>query len=457
MIRRKHDFDLIVLGSGAGGAVGASYARSLGKSVALIEKDSVLGGECPNWACVPTKALLNASEIYRSAVDAKPYGISTGKVSYDVKKMRAWKNLVVSRTGSAEGDSIFTGEGIHLIKGKAKFMSGREVMVGKEKFSAKRFILATGSDTIIPPVTGLKQTGYWTFKDATEMHSVPKSILIVGGGPIGCEFAQLYSDLGVEVHLIEMAPRILIRDEPEVGELIEALFKDRGVNVITNALFVKTEKKYTRKVAHYKQGGHEHKVIVDEILIATGKKANLDFDHEAAGVRVDAKGRIQANRFLQTSNPRIFVAGDIIGPMQFTHTAAYQSRIAAHNAFNRKKIRTNYISIPRATFTRPEAAGVGMTDAEAKERGIKTRVGVAATAMIGRSNTSDQFDGFVKVVTDQRGIIVGASIVAPRAGEMIHELALAIKLRATAHEVAEMVHAFPTYSEAVKIACSNLG
>lgn len=452
---RKHDFDLIVIGSGAGGAVGASYARSLGKSVALIEKDKVLGGECPNWACIPTKALLQASEMYRTALDAKPYGVNTGKVSINRTQMRKWKDLVVSRTGSAEGEQLFEDEGILLVKGEAKFISDREVQVGKEVLRAKRYLIATGSDTIIPPIDGLDKAGYITFQQATEFKKIPASILIVGGGPIGCEFAQLYSDLGAKVYIADIAPRLLFKDEPETGELIGTLFGDRGVGVLTGCQISSVSKKGTKKVVKFEVGNHKDSVEVEEVLVATGKKAHLGFGPEAAGVKTN-EGHIVTNNYLQTSNPRIFVAGDVIGPLQFTHTAAYQSRIAVHNAFSRRKVAPNYISIPRCTFTRPEAASVGMTVEEAKKRGIRPRVGVSATAVVGRSNTSDSFDGFVKVVTDRRCVLVGASIVAPRAGEMIHELALAIKLRATAYEVAELVHAFPTYSEAIKIACANL-
>lgn len=452
---RKHDFDLIVIGSGAGGAVGASYARSLGKSVAIVEKNKVLGGECPNWACIPTKALLQAAEVYLTAKEAKSYGVTTGKVSINQKQMRKWKELVVSRTGAAEGGKLFEDEGIALMQGEAKFISPREIEVNGAVLRAKKFLLGTGSETIIPPIPGLDKSGYITFFEATEFKKIPKSILILGGGPIGCEFAQLYSDLGSEVYLAEMAPRLLTKDEPEVGELTEALFVDRGVGVLTNCKVTKVSKKGTKKTVLFEVGGHKDSVVVDEVLVATGKKAHLGFSPDAGGIKV-ADGRIVANDYLQTSNKNVFVAGDVIGPLQFTHTAAYQSRIAVHNAFSRKKVKPNYISIPRVTFTRPEVASVGMSADQAKQRGIKTKIGVTPTSVIGRANTSDQFDGFVKVITDKRGVLIGASIVAPRAGEMIHELALAIKLRATAYEITELVHAFPTYSEAVKIACANL-
>ncbi len=445
------DFDLIVIGSGAGGAVGASYARGLGKSVALFEKDKVLGGECPNWACVPTKALLQAAEVYQSAKNAGTFGVSASKVTVSQRGLRAWRNKVVSRTGAAQGDAVFTDEGIKLIKGRAKFVSADTVESGGKTYSAKRFLVATGADPLIPQINGLKQTGFINFKQAAEIKSLPKSILILGGGPIGCEFAQLYADLGVKVTITEAAARLLPREEPEVGQLIAELFGNRGIDVLLGCKVNKIERKAGRKIAYYKGG----KVASDEILVAAGKQANLGFGEEAAGIKVD-DGKIRTNDKLQTTNSRVFVAGDNSGGMQFTHVAAYQSRMAVHNAFNRRQVKPTYTSIPRCIFIRPEVASVGFSEDEAKKRGITIKKGITPTAIVGRANTSNEFDGFVKVITDKRGVIIGASIVSPRAGELIHELALAIKLRATASEVAELVHAFPTYSEAIKIACAGI-
>lgn len=453
MARKKYDYDLIVIGSGAGGGVGAHIAAKAGKKVLLFEQETeAMGGECPNWACVPTKALLHAAEMYQNVKTAHEFGIHTNKPDLNYKQIKAWKNLVVSRTGAAEGEEAFTRSGIKVIRQKTVFSSPNSVEAGGKTFRAKKFIVASGSKTIIPPIPGLEEAGYATFKKAIDFNRPPKSLFIIGGGAIGCEFTQLFSTLGTKVYIADIAPRLLVREEPEVGELVGALFEQRGVKVLTNAMATKVSKQGRSKVVHYAQNSTEHTAKVEEILVATGKRAAMDFGHEAAGIKINKRG-IKVNRYLQTTNKTVFMAGDVIGPYQFTHTAAYQSRIAAHNAFSRTKLAVDYDAIPRCTFTNPESAGVGITEEEAKSRGIKTKTGTSLVGILGRANTSNEFDGFVKVVTNKSGVIIGAAIVSPRAGEMIHELTLAVKKRVKAAEIANLVHAFPTYSQAVRNAC----
>jgi pyruvate/2-oxoglutarate dehydrogenase complex dihydrolipoamide dehydrogenase (E3) component len=452
---RKDDYDLIVIGSGAGGGVGASYAASLGKKVAIFEKDQrAMGGECPNWACVPTKALLHSAQVYETVQTAAEYGILPGTVKVDYKKVKAWKDLVVSRTGAAQGEKVFTDDGIDVIRHRATFAGPREVVAGGRTYRAKRFIIATGSVTAIPPIPGLTKNGFITFEQAIDYTKLPKSLFVLGGGAIGCEFAQLFSSFGVKVHMAEFAPRLLMREEPEVGQLVQALFVNRGIDVRVGSQVVKVTMKGRQKVVHFKHGREVHTAAVDEILVATGKKPVLDLDLEKAGIKYDQHG-IKINNHLQTSNSRVFVAGDVTGPYQFTHTASYQSHIAAHNAFSRKSLKPNYAAIPRSVFVVPEVASVGITVEMAEQQGIKTRIGASAISILGRANTANEFDGFVKVITDKKGVLIGAAIVGPRAGELIHELALAVQYKMTAAQVANVVHAFPTYSQAVQNACQD--
>jgi mercuric reductase len=452
---KKDDFDLIVIGSGAGGGVGASYAAGLGKKVALFEKDKrAMGGECPNWACVPTKALLHAAHVYEAAKGAGEYGIKTGDIRLDYKRVKAWKDLVVSRTGAAQGERVFTDDGIEVIRAKATFAGAREVEAGGRVYRAKRILIATGTTTAIPTLPGLAKNGYITFEQAVDYAKLPKSLFVLGGGAIGCEFAQLFSSFGVKVHIAEFAPRLLAREEPEVGQLVQALFQDRGIDVLVGSQVVKVTMKGKQKLVHYRQGKTLHTAAVDEILVATGKKPVLDLGLEKAGISYDQHG-IKVNNYLQTSNPRVYVAGDVVGPYQFTHTASYQSHIAAYNAFHRSPVRPDYSAIPRSVFVVPEVASVGITSEIAAEQGIETKTGASAISILGRANTANEFDGFVKVITDKKGVLIGAAIVSPRAGEMIHELALAVQYKLTAAKVAAVVHAFPTYSQAVQNACQD--
>lgn len=449
-----NEFDLIVIGTGAGGSVGAHHAASLGKKVAVFEKGTV-GGECPNFACVPTKALLTASEYYDAAKISGKFGIRVGELSFDYPKVRDYKNLVVSRTGAAHGEESFREEGITLIKEKAVFISPTQVSAGDQIYTAKNFLLATGTDVAVPPIPGLAESGYITFKEAVDFDALPKSIFIMGGGPIGCEFAQIFSTFGSQVYLVDVLPALLAREEKEIGQLLQALFERRGVKVTVGAQVSKVEKNGDKKVVHLNRDGLESTIEVDELLVATGKKPMLDLGLDKALVKTDKKG-VLVNEYLQTNVAHIYAAGDIVGPFQFTHTGNYQSYLAVHNMFEEHKIKTDYTVIPRCVFADPEVASVGITEAMVLEKGIKIKKAVVPISILGRANTTDQFSGFVKVITDENEKILGAAIVSPAAGEMIHELALAMKLGAKASDVADMIHAYPTFSEAVKVACANV-
>lgn len=452
--RNQYDYDLIIIGSGAGGSVGAHYARSLGKKVAMFEKGTI-GGECPNFACVPTKALLHAAHTFETVKNARQFGINPSEISVNYHQVKHWKDVVVSRTGAAHGAEAFEKDGIHLIRERAHFVSPHEVEAGGKIYSAAKFLIATGSKVFIPPITGIEETGYITFKDAVNFTNPPKSLLIFGAGPVGCEFAQIFATFGTKVTLVNRSEKILGKEDVEVTDLVQALFENQGITVLTNTSLIKAERRGDKKVVHLQRKDKEYFHEVDELLIATGKVADLSFMPEKAGIVIE-KHHLQVNRYLQTSASHIYAAGDIVGPYLFTHTGEYQSYLAVHNAFSNNKIQPNYSVVPRCVFVTPEVASVGITEQEAKEKGIRIKTGITAIAVVGRANTTNEFDGFVKVITDSKGKLIGGSIVAPVAGEMIHELALAIKLHATADDLADMIHAYPTFSEAIKIACSNV-
>ena len=459
MSKRKNsfDYDLIAIGSGSGGNVAATIAARQGKKVAIFDKEETLGGECPNWACVPTKALLHAAQVYETAKNGAQYGLKTDSVDFDYKKVKNWKDLVVKRTGTDEGNEVFAEKGIDVFHAVVRFLSPHEITAAGKRYTARKFLIATGTTDFIPPIDGLEEAGYLNFRQAIDLKAVPKSILIIGGGAIGVEFAQLFSIFGTKVHLIEIAPQLLGREEPDAADLVKAVFESRGINVITRGKIFSIGKSGSQKKIHYSDGDTAHSVVVDEILVASGKRPNLDLGLENADVIYDRHG-IKVDKHMRTSSKNIFAAGDIVGPYQFTHTASYQSRIAAHNMFSHKSnyIKTDYSAIPRCIFVEPEVASVGITEQEVRSLGIKPRIGLTPTSIIGRANTSNQSVGFVKIVANAKGVILGATIVAPRAGEMIHELALAVKMRLTASDVASVVHAFPTWSEAIRIAAAKI-
>lgn len=451
---RQFDYDLLVIGSGAGGGVAAHIAIREGKNVAIVE-DEKIGGECPNFGCVPTKALITAAEAYKSAKNGAQYGLKATNVSFNYLAVKKWQELAVYRTGTSEGEEAFAAEGIATIKGHAHFLNPHEVSVGKKRFTAKKFLIATGTKNFVPPIEGLKEAGFIGHREALNFSKLPKSLFIIGGGAIGCEFASIFNTFDVKITQAEFSPRLLAREDPEVGQLTKALFERDGITVHTSTEVVKVTTDRAMKVVHFKKDGKIHTARVEEVMIAAGQVPNTDLGLENAGVTYGRHG-IEVNDMMQTSAKHIYAAGDVVGPYAFTHMASYQSRIASHNMFKRNKIVAQYHAVPRCVFTSPEIAAVGITEAEAKERGIKIKTNAVPISVIGRANVSNESAGFVKVIASKTGVLLGASIIAPRAGEMMQELALAIHNGLKAEDVTATIHAFPTWSEAVRVACAGL-
>lgn len=451
----KFDYDIIIIGTGAGGSVAAHIAAAAHKKVAIVEAAD-FGGECPNWGDVPTKALLHAAQIYDDAKQAGRFGIRTATIGYNYPTIKAWKDLAVKRTGTLRGKAAFESEGINVIRGQAHFISPNEITVGRRHYSAAYFVIATGASEVAPSIEGMDKVSYLTSRQAINVMRPPKSLFIVGGGPTGCEFAHLFAVFGSKIHIAEVGSRLLPAEDQEVGALLEETFIGRrNMQVLTSTKIIRIEHEGISKQVHYQRGGKNYSVKVDEILVATGKVPNVDIGLENAGVEYTAKG-IVVNELMQTSAKHIFAAGDVTGGFKNTHASIYQSRLAAHNILHRQKVSADYRAVPRVTFTNPEIASVGLTEDEAIKYAKKYRTAIAPITIIGRANVSDVREGFVKVLADPDGKLVGASIAAPHAGELIHELALAIQTGLRASDVAQTIHAFPTWSEAVRIACSKL-
>lgn len=455
MAKQKFDYDLIVIGSGGGGSVAAHMSAALGKRVAIVEAAEI-GGECPNWGCIPIKSLLHSANIYDAAKRGQAFGIRGGALSYNYPSIKTWKDKAVHRTGTWQGKRGFEADGITVIMGSAHFISTHEITVNRHHFSAENFLIATGTHDFIPPIDNLEKVGYLTYREAVNLTRPPKSIAIVGAGSIGCEFAELFSIFGTKVHLIDISPRILMKEDEEVSDVIRQEFETkRGMNILLNTKVMGVEKEGLARRVHYQQGREMKSIKVDEILIAAGKLANVDIGLENAGVDYSPKS-IAVNEHMQTNVRHIFAAGDVAGPYLFAHTAIYQGQIAAHNMWHKQKIAVDYRAVPRCVFINPEVASVGMSEDECIKRDLKYKIGLAPISIIGRANTTNTDTGFVKVIAEPDGSIIGASIVCPHAGEMIQELTLAIQYGITAQEVANTLHAFPTWSEAVRVACNKI-
>lgn len=455
MAKQKYDYDLIVIGSGAGGSVAADIVASAGKRVAIVEGDT-LGGESPNWGCVPTKALLHAANIYDAAKHGQPFGIRSAAVGYNYPSVKAWKDLAVQRSGAASGAKYYQSRGIGLYEGMAHFISPHEITVNRRHLSAAHFLIATGSHWSLPAVQGLEKVPYLTARTALELNRPPKSLFIIGGGATGVEFGELFSIFGTKVHIADVAPRLLPKEDQEVSELIEKTFTEkRGMNILTKAKVISVVKEGLMIRVTYLRGSDQHSVKVDQLLVAAGKAPSVDIGLENAGVSYTPKG-VDVNEYLQTSVKHISASGDVLGRNMYTHVGVYEGRIFAHNLLNKGKLSPDYRAIPRVTFVSPEIASVGLSEEACLKRDLTIKSAVAPINIIGRSNVTNVRDGFVKVITDKKGILIGASVVAPHAGEIIHELTLAIQHGLSASQVANTLHAFPTWSEAVRVACGKI-
>jgi len=452
----KFDFDLIVIGSGAGGSAAATIAARDGKKVAIIEADT-FGGTSPNWGDVPLKALLHVAQLYDEARHGARFGLRSSTLGYNYPSLRAWKDLAIKRTGAGGNRKYYENEGITTFHGTAHFLSPHEISVNRHHYSAASFIVATGSNWKLPDIHGLQDSGYATPRTMLELMRPPKSLYIVGGGTIGVEIAQLMATFGTKVYIADIASRLLPGYDSEAGELLAKLLADqKGVTVLTQTRTIAIEKENIARRVTYSRGGTEQTLRVDEILIAAGREPNVDLGLENAGVDYTAKGII-TNDFLQTTAKHIYAAGDVLGNHNHTHSALLESRIAASNLLSKSKSTPDYTATPRIVFSQPTVASVGLTEDDCLRRDLVIKKATAPLNIIARSNVSDFRDGFVKLITDKKGVLLGATVVAPSADELIHELALAIKYGLTAHEVADTPHAFLTWSEAIRVAASKLG
>lgn len=455
MAKHTFDYDLIVIGSGAGGSAAATIAARSGKRVAIVE-EAVFGGESPNWSDIPTKALLHVARIFDEARHASRFGLRTATLGYNYPSIRNWKDLVVKRTGAANNRRFYENNAISAFNGKAHFLTPHEITVNRRHLSAAHFLIATGSSWVAPKIQGLDEIDYFTPRTILETLRPPKTLFVIGGGQYGVEIAQLMASFGTKVYIAEQASRLLPHQDPEVGELIErVLTEQKGATILTHSRVLSVVKEGLGKKVLITRGGVEKHIKVDEILVATGRMPNVDFGLENASIAYTPKG-IEVNEHLQTSVKHIFAAGDVLGRESHTHSALLESRVAAHNMFERTKVPIDYTATPSVIFTTPEIAHVGLTEDDCRRRDLAINKAVAPLSIIARSNTTDFRDGFVKLITDKKGVVLGGTIVAPHAAELIHEIGLAVKYNLTAAQLADTPHAFLSWSEAIRVAAQKL-
>jgi pyruvate/2-oxoglutarate dehydrogenase complex dihydrolipoamide dehydrogenase (E3) component len=435
--------DLIVIGGGPGGLVVASVAAQVGLRVTLVEKSDRLGGDCLHSGCVPSKTLINAARTAHVARQGAATGLLTSMPGIDFERAIDEVHRVIEKIQAYDDPERFRGYGCNVIFGAARFTGPHEISVGEQTLRGRRFVIATGSQPAIPPIPLLEQTGFETNETIFRRRDLPGQLAVIGGGPIGVELAQAFSRLGSQVTIIEAAERLLIHEDEQTSSLIKDALASEDIEIITSARVsgVRREGEY-RQVAL----ADGRTVECNRILVATGRRPVVHgLGLEQAGVTFDKRG-IEVDRRLRTSQKHIYAVGDVCGPHQFTHMAEYQAGVALANIVFRSPKKTDYRVVPRVVYTDPEVASVGMTLLQADAAGIKYDIAEFPLADIDRAMTDSRSEGRAQFLI-KKGRLIGASIVGPHAGELIHELALAMQVKATIKDISATVHAYPTYAQ----------
>jgi dihydrolipoamide dehydrogenase len=448
--------DVLIIGAGTAGSDAANTARRKAKSVGLVERGQV-GGDCIFNACIPTKALVHAARTYKKMRSADFFGLPVLIQDVNYRNVKKFKDKIVS--GIATGrDERLVKSGINLFRGDARFISPHEVAVGKETIMAEQIIITTGSYPAAPPIPGLKEAGFITNIEALKLEKVPARLAIIGGGPIGVEFAQIFSSFGSTVHIYEALERILINEDEEISNSLTGLFTKQGISVLPSIKIANIQKTGSGKSIQFQDAsGAASTKEYDEILVATGRRPAIDnLDLPEAGVDTNKKG-IVIDSSMRTSVPHIWAAGDVTGTYNFTFIAWEQGEVAALNATGDNQKKLDYTVLPRATFCDPEVASVGLTEKQAQEQGHRVKIGKFDYANLSRSIVANEMDGFIKIVAEEdSGRILGGHILGAEASSLIHELALAMRMGATISDVGNMFHAYPTLSEGVRYACQAI-
>ncbi|WP_243385270.1 dihydrolipoyl dehydrogenase family protein [Bacillus kexueae] len=444
-------YDIVVLGGGAGGLTVAAGAASIGAKVALIEKEEQPGGDCLHFGCVPSKALIKAAnEVFEMNETARKHGVQlAGKA--DWLKVRNRVQAAIDTIQVHDDADRFRKMGVDVFISKGTFLNHHEIQL-EDGFivSGKRIVIATGSRPFIPPIEGLKDTGFITNETIFKMEELPKSMLVIGGGPIGLELAQAMKRLGTEVTLIERSEYILAKEDAEVQEFAQERLQQE-LNILTSAFVQKVERIGDRKRASIIVNEEVHVVDVDEILVASGRTPNSDkIGLENTAVKVDEKGYIQVNQYLQTNVKSIFAIGDVNGKMMFTHVAGMEGKSTVQNAVLGIKQKVSYDNIPWVTFTSPEIFHLGLTENEAKEKHGEINVYHSSLNDVDRFVADRDGEGFVKLITDRKGKIVGAHAVGKGAGDWMQIVVYAKQKGKKIGDLSRMIYPYPNHAAAVQ-------
>ena len=455
----RFDRNLVVIGAGSAGLVSAYIGAAVKARVTLVEKHQ-MGGDCLNTGCVPSKALIKTARVLTQIRNAQSYGIKQASAEVDFAEVMARVQRVVKAIEPHDSVERYTGLGVECIKGDAKITSPWTVEIDsggqKRTLSTRAIVIAAGAEPFVPPIPGIDAVGCLTSETLWDLRELPRRLVVLGGGPIGCELAQAFARLGSRVTQVEMLPRLLPREDPEVSEMVRQKFAEEGVDVLLRHKAKQFKIEESKKTLIAESEGGEVRIEFDQVLCAVGRVARTrGYGLEELGIPTTRARTIETNEYLQTIYPNIYACGDVAGPFQFTHTASHQAWYAAVNALFApfRRFRADYSVIPWATFTDPEVARVGLSESEAKERNVPHEVTVYAIDELDRAIADGTAQGMVKVLTAPGGDrILGATIVGEHAGDLIAEFVTAMRHGLGMNKILGTIHIYPTLAEANKYA-----
>ena len=457
------DNNVVVIGAGSAGLVTSYIAAAVKAKVTLVEKHK-MGGDCLNTGCVPSKALIRSAKFLSHTQRAKEFGMQNASANFDFGDVMERVSNIVKAIEPHDSIERYSNLGVDCVTGEAKIVSPWEVEVKMasgevKRLTTKNIVIAAGARPFIPPISGLKEMNPLTSDNIWNIRALPRRLVVLGGGPIGSELTQAFARFGSVVTQVEMLPRIMIREDPEVSAMVMKKFRDEGVNVLVNHKAKEFKVENGEKVLIAEHEGKDVRIVFDEVLCAVGRVANTaGYGLEELAIPLAKTRTVETNEYLQTLYPNIFACGDVAGPYQFTHTAAHQAWYAAVNAlFGRfRSFKVDYSVIPWATFTEPEVARVGLNETEAKEKGIACTVTTYGIDDLDRAIADSEAHGFVKVLTAPgTDKILGVTIVGEHAGDLIAEYVMAMKHGLGLNKILGTIHIYPTLAEANKYAAGN--
>ncbi|MBF0279368.1 MAG: FAD-dependent oxidoreductase [SAR324 cluster bacterium] len=454
----KMDYNLVAIGAGAAGLV-TSYIGAVSKAkVALVEKHR-MGGDCLYTGCVPSKALISNAKVVKTLKEHEAFGLENVQYSVNFSQVMERIQEIIRKIEPHDSIERFTRLGVDCYQGEAKLISPHELKINEKIISARNIVIATGARPYIPPIPGIETLDYLHSDNLWDLRELPKRLLVVGGGPIGCELAQAFGRLGSEVTVMDLLPTIMPREDPEIVKFVIDAFEEDGIRILTGVKLVRFEKGENEDRVIYENAGYEEELSFDRVIIATGRKANSQgFGLEELGLALNPNGTIKVDPYLRTSQPNIYACGDVAGPYQFTHMAAHQAWYCAVNALLSpfKKFRVDYSVVPWCTYTDPEVARVGLSETEAKAQNIPYELSTYGLDDLDRAITEGEDSGLIKVLTvPGKDRIIGAVICGYHAGDLLAEFVLAMKHGLGMNKILGTIHSYPTFSEGAKYAAGE--